>query len=476
MGPPPPPGSSQPPDSSPHVSLPPIDESSPHASLPPIDGSAWSPGSRNPVVPHASIQPVFEITNGIASVSIPDEIYAESDPLWKSFLVGYFIGDAPHVGTIHATVNRIWAASAKVSPKIDVQFIEKNTVLFRIENAQLRSRVARRQYWHISDVPLVVNVWSPETAKSPPDLSAMPLWVDLRGVPSHLYSESGLKFLSSTAGKFVKLHPNTLQCTRLDLARVLVEVNLHNPLIENIQFRDQAGSDVNVGVTYPWLPPRCFLCHKWGHISKDCQNAPVDILKKTTEEDVHAESGSATDARNVVSDLILELQQTATVADEVQHVTTTEVTETVVHESNEGGKEFPPPIQRDGPEWTHVPCHGRSPPAKHSVEKTLSADKTSMQQGSRSPSRFLVLVGRDETGELEEGEVDSAPCEDAEECDVEEGESDSVEEWDRLVEKVKAGKKEKARTKTPRKQYLRAKDLKRIGNVAVTKKASSRKL
>ncbi|KAJ4875797.1 hypothetical protein Rs2_40815 [Raphanus sativus] len=75
----------------------------------------------------------FDVVDGIANLKIPDEIFDEAELLWKSFVVGYFIGDAPHIGPVHATVNRIWS-SPKAGTKIDVQFIEKNTVLFRIEN------------------------------------------------------------------------------------------------------------------------------------------------------------------------------------------------------------------------------------------------------------------------------------------------------------------------------------------------------
>lgn len=88
-----------------------------------------------------------------------------------SYLVGYFIGDAPHVGSIHVSVNCI-QSSANAGTKIDVQFIEKKTVLFRIENSQMRARVNQCKYWHIADVPLVVNVWMPESDFYPLDLSA----------------------------------------------------------------------------------------------------------------------------------------------------------------------------------------------------------------------------------------------------------------------------------------------------------------
>ena len=150
--------------------------------------------------------PAIDIVDGVASMLIPEEVFDEAELLWKRYEVGYFIGDAPHMGSIHATINRIWA-SPKGGSKIDVQFIEKNTVLFRIENGHTRARVIQRLYWHISDVPLVVSEWSPESALKPPDLSAMPLWIDLKGVPNGLFSHKGLKCLTRAAGKFTSFTP-----------------------------------------------------------------------------------------------------------------------------------------------------------------------------------------------------------------------------------------------------------------------------
>ncbi|KAF3499171.1 hypothetical protein F2Q69_00044231 [Brassica cretica] len=200
---------------------------------------------------------IVDVVDGVASLQIPEEIFDEAELLWKSYVVGYFIGDAPHVGSIHATVNRIY---------------------------QMRSRVIQRKYWHIADIPLVVNVWTPESALHPPDLSAMPLWVDLKGVPNNLYSHKGLKFLSRAVGQFVKLHPSTEKCVRLDVARALVEVNLHQPLVEKISFKDNAGSAHEVEVNFPWLPPRCSVCRRWGHKGQDCSSKEIRILNKKVEE------------------------------------------------------------------------------------------------------------------------------------------------------------------------------------------------
>lgn len=70
-----------------------------------------------------------------------------------------------------------------------MSFIGKTTVLFRIEDAEVCDRILKQNFWHISEVPWMIGEWTPETASVPPDLSAMPLWVDLSNVPGYLYSK-----------------------------------------------------------------------------------------------------------------------------------------------------------------------------------------------------------------------------------------------------------------------------------------------
>ncbi|KAG2304288.1 hypothetical protein Bca52824_032939 [Brassica carinata] len=241
----------------------------------------------------SNIAPNFEVVDGVADIEIPMEIFEDVEPLWKCFVVGYFMGDSPFIGTIHSTVNRIWSTPKS---KIDVQFISKRMVLFHIEDEQTRKRVLRRKYWHIAD-----------TAHDPPDMSALPLWVDWVNVPGYLYSLEGLKFLSRTAGKFVKLHPNTERCVRMDVARVLVEVNLTKLLPQKICFKDRNQCNVTVEVIYPWLPPRCSLCDVWGHLGKDCvKPKEVHIMQR---EDSLEKKDMDVMGKDVVLQLMGELEK-----------------------------------------------------------------------------------------------------------------------------------------------------------------------
>ncbi|WZZ27081.1 hypothetical protein YC2023_010482 [Brassica napus] len=305
----------------------------------------------------------------------------------------------------------IWTAPG-FKGKIDVQFIAKDTVLFRIENEALRHRVIKRRYWHISDVPLVLHEWSPETAAEPPDLSAMPLWVDLKSAPSHFFSQVGLKALSKPMGNFVKLHPQTEKCTRLDMARVLIEVNLHKPLIEVIKFADQDGNQVMVSVAYPWLPSRCSICSKWGHKAKECVSKKVVILNKEedstvviVEADPEKRIGLG-NAKEVVDGLLQELESLPIGGDSENVETATE----------KQGLELSASCG-----WLTATKTFKSSSLLEKFEKSLSSDSHGNGSASSetdmvivSPSRFQPLLddedsvdAEDTVDNLEEGEIRS---------------------------------------------------------------------
>ncbi|KAF3595218.1 hypothetical protein DY000_02020681 [Brassica cretica] len=365
--------------------------------------------------PDTEPEPVPEAVDGVVSISIPEEILADPNPLWRCYVMGYFIGDAPHVGSIHATVNRI-LSSPKMGSKIDVQFLEKKIVLFRIENPQMRAHVIQRRYWHIADIPLVVNEWSPETALDPPDLSAMPMWVDLKGIPSLLFSHKALKCMSRAVGSFVKLHPSTEKCTRLDAARILVEVNLNKPPVEKISFLDKEGVKVLIDVHYPWLPPKCSDCNAWGHKGSNCISKAIQVLRKGKE--IAAEVGNTegvingdgqvryelNDTRNVVKDLLLELEALPSVVG--SGVVGNETREAFVAGSSSNSK-------TQSHDWALV-GGGSALSLLPIRERSAEGNGEHQEEGGVviSPSRFSISEIEEEEGEdntadddIEEGEV-----------------------------------------------------------------------
>lgn len=88
--------------------------------------SLVSSSQRNPWAEDVP-KPVFEVENGIAALEILVVSFKDFDPIWKYFVVGYFIGDTPHVRSIHAIVNNIWVISGS---KVDSVINNDCLVLF----------------------------------------------------------------------------------------------------------------------------------------------------------------------------------------------------------------------------------------------------------------------------------------------------------------------------------------------------------
>ncbi|CAH2070543.1 unnamed protein product, partial [Thlaspi arvense] len=373
-------------------------------------------------------KPVYVVDKGIASIVIPPELLADDEPLWKCFVAGYFIGDASHVGRIHATVNRIWAVPGK-GGKIDVQFIGKNLVLFKIDNEQIRSRVVRRRYWHVSES----MIGTQQQRKFPPDLSAMPLWVDFRSVLNHLYSHKGLKFLGNIAGKFVKLHPTTERCTRLDVARVLVEV------------------------CYPWLSSRCMVCQKWGHNTSECQEDKVTILQKeaSVEEVQRPQMDAPQSPSQVVSDLITELENADVLPGDALAGVTSAKSESVSLATTTDKV------------WKTVSGPRHSPACEPAVSESTE------YQNLQSPFRYQILAAIDEVTAEEEDEEEAHEHEEVEEGELlveKQGDAEGV------LAKKKGKGHQKLTAKAPKKMIFRSKDMMHGVAHKPTKKVSSRKL
>ncbi|ESQ38429.1 hypothetical protein EUTSA_v10029223mg [Eutrema salsugineum] len=231
---------------------------------------------------------------GVKVFRVPEAILNEA-PMWDDCVLGKFLKKAPHVGSIHMTVNRIWTVG-NTEAKIDVFVVNETTVKFRIADRKMRERVLRRKMWNIKDVPMLVSKWSPKEEEVQPILQSVPLWVVMKNVPRKLYNWKGLSFLASPIGVPKQLHPDTLWVKDFEVAKISVEVDLTKTLPKFHCFEIQ-GKTVEIQYEFPWLPPYCTNCDGWGHVAADCRREqnPVRILKRgsdfTTPAKSHASVG-----------------------------------------------------------------------------------------------------------------------------------------------------------------------------------------
>lgn len=261
---------------------------------------------------------VVSEVEGQERVVVPKEVFIGAKPLWEDFLIGKFLSSkAPHVGKIHMIVNKIWRLGDKTS-LIDVYEVNATTVKFRIRSEGMRHRVLNRGMWNIMDIPMIVSKWTPFAAETQPAMKSIPMWVTLSNIPPSMFTDKGLEFLSSAVGKPIRLHPKTETCVCFDEAQIFVEADLTKDLPKEYVFtgEEEGELDAVIKYSYPWLPPRCQCCKKWGHLSETC----LAILPEGKNTQESPRSNTKTAAKN--GDTV---ESAGTEIEEVEPSTTSQV-------------------------------------------------------------------------------------------------------------------------------------------------------
>ncbi|KAJ4876995.1 CCHC-type domain-containing protein [Raphanus sativus] len=138
--------------------------------------------------------------------------------------------------------------------------------------------IIQRGVWHIDDCLLFVLPWIPEGSFIIPEISTLPVWVNLKQIPDCCYSRLGISHIASGLGEPILTHKPRLDPTSMGEANVLVEMELDRDFPKLIALDDKQGHIFLVEVEYTWIPFMCERCGNLGHKEKRCllPSKPVD--------------------------------------------------------------------------------------------------------------------------------------------------------------------------------------------------------
>lgn len=113
-------------------------------------------------------------------------------------------------------------------------------------------------------------------------MKSIQLCVTLTDVPPSMFTDKGLEFISSDVGRPIRLHPKTEASTSFDETHILVEANLTKDLPKEYVFtvEEEGEPDAIIKYSYPWLPPKCSECGKWGHFKESCLAATQKAVQE----------------------------------------------------------------------------------------------------------------------------------------------------------------------------------------------------
>lgn len=210
-------------------------------------------------------------TSGIPRVKIPEAVFQKGAELHKNFIICRFFGRTPHHSLIQSVLNYMWGKGRHLEIHSG---LASNSVLVRIQNDFIRTKVLEKRIWYVDTTMFHVAQWSEDLAEETPSLDCIPLWAHLHGVPFNLIHQEGLSHIAGEIGEPKETDDWTVNLSSISSAHVKVEVNTTKALPTMLEVERENGSICTVRVDYPWLPPTCSHCKEVGHIIKNCLQIP----------------------------------------------------------------------------------------------------------------------------------------------------------------------------------------------------------
>ncbi|GJR01744.1 zinc knuckle CX2CX4HX4C containing protein [Tanacetum coccineum] len=178
-----------------------------------------------------------------AAVTIPLSAIEEVSSRFANTLYGYFVGKRLAFRLVENYVQNVWAKFGIKRIQLHGDFF-----LFQFETKEGMDRVLENGPWLIRMVPLILNVWSPDSDLHKAKIKKVPVWVKLHHVPIVAYSEMGLSLITTQIGKPIRLDAYTSNMClqswgRSAYARALIEVSAEDAPKEELVIAIPLGKD-----------------------------------------------------------------------------------------------------------------------------------------------------------------------------------------------------------------------------------------
>nr|GEW21369.1 hypothetical protein [Tanacetum cinerariifolium] len=128
--------------------------------------------------------------------------------------------------------------------------------------------------WFIRNNSLILKIWHPNENLLKENVSTVPVWVKLHGVPVTAFNDDDLSAITTKLGTPLMLDSYTSICAC------------------NLGYNSANHHYIcNVRVEYEWKPPRCASCKALGHIHEECPKNTCVAEKKTLKKPSQTSQG-----------------------------------------------------------------------------------------------------------------------------------------------------------------------------------------
>lgn len=152
--------------------------------------------------------------------------------------------------------------------------------------------------YHFAHWMIILQRWEPTTEKSFP--SQIPFWIQVQGIPLHLWSEETFKSIADDIGHY--------ECCEItsSAAKMRVHIDGLQPLITSSMVEFENGDEVEASLVYDRLEKHCVNCLRLDHEAKECNVIPPKpVIPATLESNVAARGSQISKDLNPVQTYVV---------------------------------------------------------------------------------------------------------------------------------------------------------------------------
>ncbi|KAJ6731273.1 hypothetical protein OIU85_021979 [Salix viminalis] len=198
-------------------------------------------------------------------LQIPNDMQLADAEDWKRSMIGFFVSYKLPFYAVQSIANRIWKSHGLEKTMV----LSNGFMVFRFSSVTQMEEVLARGPWMFGGKTILLQQWQSGFKFDKNKIKTIPVWARLQGLPFPLWNKQGLSMAASMVGRPLASDEATLHNTRVEYARVCIEIDADVPLVHHFQVASSLSEEpITVDVMYEWKPSRCETCKVFGHSCK----------------------------------------------------------------------------------------------------------------------------------------------------------------------------------------------------------------
>jgi hypothetical protein len=195
-------------------------------------------------------------------LKILEQMLLENKDQWMRCMIGFILGFKMPNHAVNTISTKVWRSCGLET----VMTTANGFMIFRFKTEKKMHAVLETRPWMFGGKNIILQQWHPRFQFDKSKISILPVWIRLHGLPFPLWSKQGLSLAAGMVGRSLSCDESTYTWTRLEYARLCVEVDATLPFVHNFKIDCPLSSEpITITVDYEWKPTHCEKCKVFDH-------------------------------------------------------------------------------------------------------------------------------------------------------------------------------------------------------------------